>query len=600
MNHLFKKVFDFLSSVKLAVILLVGFAAVLSVATFYESHTSIEQAQRDIYQQWWFDMMLFVLGVNVASAALSRYPWKKKHTGFVITHAGILIILMGSMITRKFGVEGQMMLQEGESIDHIMIQNDVLLTVSVPGLETRQEFDPWFIDHPIPSGKEVEYPVGDTGIRCFIEEYYFNPQMRETIAGGGAEFNPAVKVSLFAPNSAAPFEDWLLANDPTRAVLDLNIASVRFLGQLDEDEFQRALDPEAARKALPPKGEIVLKTPEGETARVSVDELTNEDAAFKLGDSYYTATLIDFIPRAGVENNRLIDKEDGPPNPAVKFELRGPEGVEEHLTFALFPELGSLHGAQTPKTGVNVTYEYPLDGSASGRNQMDLFLSPEGRLHYRATNTAGASSGGSLNEGERVDTTWNGVSLQVDALHTHAVVERIVVDAGEDAPMPHNNPAARVRLEHNGDKASGIITFNSPRAMMVGGERCVVEFGQRRVPVGFTMELIDFRAPRYPGTNNPARFESDVRLIDEKLDLRREQMVYMNNPLIHNGFKVYQASYIEGENGGPDISIFSVAYAPGTPIIYLGSIVMVLGMIILYRSRKLYFPNHYAARGANG
>jgi len=61
----------------------------------------------------------------------------------------------------------------------------------------------------------------------------------------------------------------------------------------------------------------------------------------------------------------------------------------------------------------------------------------------------------------------------------------------------------------------------------------------------------------------------------------------MNNPLYYNNFVVYQSSYIEGKNGSSDISIFSVARAPGTPIIYFGSIVMVLGMIIIvYQKAK--------------
>ena len=41
-------------------------------------------------------ILLAFLGDNILCAALIRYPWKKRQTGFVITHAGLLILLAGS------------------------------------------------------------------------------------------------------------------------------------------------------------------------------------------------------------------------------------------------------------------------------------------------------------------------------------------------------------------------------------------------------------------------------------------------------------------------------------------------------------------------
>src|SRR5690606_22786196 len=90
-----KKTFDFLASIKLAVILLVVFAVLLSWATVLESKHSTDYVQRLIYQTFWFDLFLFFLGLNVLFSALSRMPWKKRHTGFLVTHLGILVILLG-------------------------------------------------------------------------------------------------------------------------------------------------------------------------------------------------------------------------------------------------------------------------------------------------------------------------------------------------------------------------------------------------------------------------------------------------------------------------------------------------------------------------
>ena len=45
-----------------------------------------------------FAILLAFLGTNILCAALIRFPWKKRQTGFVITHAGLLILLAGLVV----------------------------------------------------------------------------------------------------------------------------------------------------------------------------------------------------------------------------------------------------------------------------------------------------------------------------------------------------------------------------------------------------------------------------------------------------------------------------------------------------------------------
>jgi len=33
-------------------------------------------------------------------------PWKRHHTGFLLTHLGIIVLLAGALIGRLYGVEG--------------------------------------------------------------------------------------------------------------------------------------------------------------------------------------------------------------------------------------------------------------------------------------------------------------------------------------------------------------------------------------------------------------------------------------------------------------------------------------------------------------
>jgi hypothetical protein len=47
-----------------------------------------------------------LLGANLACSAFSRWPWRKHHLAFLITHLGIITLLIGSLIGRIWGVEG--------------------------------------------------------------------------------------------------------------------------------------------------------------------------------------------------------------------------------------------------------------------------------------------------------------------------------------------------------------------------------------------------------------------------------------------------------------------------------------------------------------
>ena len=52
--------------------------------------------------------------MNILCAALIRYPWKKRQTGFVVTHAGLLILLLGSFYSVRTADEGQVGMLEGD------------------------------------------------------------------------------------------------------------------------------------------------------------------------------------------------------------------------------------------------------------------------------------------------------------------------------------------------------------------------------------------------------------------------------------------------------------------------------------------------------
>jgi hypothetical protein len=109
------RLFAVFASLRLAIVLLSLFAGCLAAATLLESRYDARIAGELVYRAWWFTLLLALLAANVLCAALKKYPWKRKQTGFLITHAGLLVLLLGGVLTALFGVEGQMVLVDTPS-----------------------------------------------------------------------------------------------------------------------------------------------------------------------------------------------------------------------------------------------------------------------------------------------------------------------------------------------------------------------------------------------------------------------------------------------------------------------------------------------------
>lgn len=122
-------IYRFLASLKLAVICLASLAAALAYATFFEKWYGSSAVQEWIYQSKPFAILLAFLGMNILCAALIRFPWKRRQTGFVITHAGLLIVLAGSFWSLKTADEGQVGMAEGESRSTLLRTNNPVIRV---------------------------------------------------------------------------------------------------------------------------------------------------------------------------------------------------------------------------------------------------------------------------------------------------------------------------------------------------------------------------------------------------------------------------------------------------------------------------------------
>src|SRR5213595_2092852 len=140
-------VFKFFASLKLAVVLLTVLIVAAIAGTIWESSFDAKVARAYVYRAPWFNLWLILLGANLAVSAISRWPWRKYHVAFLITHLGIITLLTGSLIGRIWGTEGTITLFKGEPPTNRLLVNQHQLRVhDTDGIV--KGFPAEFLHHP--------------------------------------------------------------------------------------------------------------------------------------------------------------------------------------------------------------------------------------------------------------------------------------------------------------------------------------------------------------------------------------------------------------------------------------------------------------------
>lgn len=102
---------------KIAVTLLVVLLVAMAAGTIVESAKGSATAYEVVYYAWWFQALQVALAVNVLASIIDHWPWGARRTGFLFTHSSLLIILLGSLVTQFWKVEGHMPIWERDKAD---------------------------------------------------------------------------------------------------------------------------------------------------------------------------------------------------------------------------------------------------------------------------------------------------------------------------------------------------------------------------------------------------------------------------------------------------------------------------------------------------
>jgi len=275
------------------------------------------------------------------------------------------------------------------------------------------------------------------------------------------------------------------------------------------------------------------------------------------------------------ETYKISDKKE--PSVAMSFALVGPVAKVSRWVFYD----GKLESSESfgPLKVSLVSSESEAKTAmvkSLGVNALWVWLAADNVLGY-AIQTKDSSAPlkvAKLKVNEGVMLPWMGFEFKL--LDLIAPAERVV--EFEKRERPSEVTTSAIEIEFAGE--SQWVGLNSGARMFTNDLGYILTYGNRRLDLGFDVELKEFRIGRYQGTMRAKSYESEVLVPG-----LGASVISMNEPLKHEGFTFYQASFQEDSVGRPVASVLSVNKDPGRFWKYLGSLLLVVGSAMLFLRR---------------
>src|SRR5437867_5580845 len=548
-------VFEFFASLKLAVVLLAVLIIAAIAGTIYESSFDAKVARAYVYGAPWFNVWLVLLGANLVCSALSRWPWRKHHLAFLITHLGIITLLIGSLIGRIWGIEGTITLFKGDPpTNRLLVDQRQLRVHDVDGIV--KGYPAEFLHHPPTPQRPRDLGVLASGAHLQIVDYAPAIEGKLNPKPASDDGAPALHFTIATAMMNQHLDGWLLADDPQHGNFLMGLANIELKRgtasdsgrgdspnrppseseanpkdqEVDLEEsifaFSKAPDEQIGhvRKGGSTGAKVRLVAPvNGNKGYVVVsfgEKETIFDVAENLGRDVpiettpFTLRIENYWPDFRIENGKPSSFSDEPNNPAVLVTLLGkavpvsegdtkPHGSGKELTTTGGPPTMPAPGEETP-------------------NHLTLFIADDGAITYELASRKNGKSPGKIELNKPLPTGWADWQLVVD----------------------QTMPSA--------------------------------------------LELLNFEVKRNEGSDSPAGFKSTLRIVTADGD-SATGACWMNNPFSYPGvwwrtwtgltYKISQASW-NPENLGQ--STVQILRDPGWLLKWTGSLLVVIGVFMMF------------------
>lgn len=518
-----------IGGMKFAVIIILLFSLAMIIGTFLESYYGTDFANRTVYKTFYFMFIQFGMLMSIIFAAFLRLPPKKRLYGFYTIHAGLIIIGVGSMITYIAGIDGSITLAPNEPNRQVILSKDVL---------------------------KMTYPEEGKQVTTELPYSAFSTKINQEYEG--------INVVEYIPFAEGKFV-WTDAINSYPANAPVQSSKYYFKNPFAEQEVLLTLHPESSSEfqSTMSMGPLTFNYMPANLA--TCFEKENPSGII----IWNSETAECFTP----EEKKLPVKTTSANNRFLVYPVDG-----KLLTF--FPDFSPF-----PVDANFQVDQKSIIRSFSKRifeDKPNLFLFGKKLAFYSKDDKKWLVHNIEL-KGPTVGLPWMGAEISL-------------VDH-QDRLVPFNLPVSTIPIQKKGQVIKGDIravkleimgkeywaTNYSPLSLIIGGKKVIIEVTKESLTLPFEVALSQFKMDKDPGTDNPASYESFVKLFDD--GKMTNHHVFMNNPLKHSGYTFYQASYSQ-DSGGNYHSTLAVNVDQGRELKYLGSLMLVLGGIWHYNLNK--------------
>ena len=568
-NSTFWRVVHWLGSLQLALILLATIAIACAAATIAESEFSTKIAQVYIYKAPWFIVWLAVLCINLFAVTLTRWPWEKKHAGFIITHYGIITLLFGAIVGIQTGFEGNVTLHKDKGPVRKVTVNRSIIQVESPN-DSALYVMPFDAATARPSDKHPRvFEVPQTNLQIIADGFSDNLIKEEKLVPSESG-SPGVMLRFTSPRMGQNLEMPMVLEGNAPQERDFfGLARVVFQSELPPPKSPSGSETQMVfgKFASVVQGEAkasgirVMLSADGKKLTIAPPDAASvtyrrEDAMKSpIQAGGVLVTVEEYWPDFDMVGGRPVTKSDQPNNPAALVRIQSAQAAE-------------------------------------GDSKPTLVASPgEGGIRYQLQRSGATLAAGSAKVGDSFSTGWADWQVEVLGFYPQAAV-RSTMQPGPPLPKGETGvPGFQARLISPEKKDSETRWVASGDITSLTDGRNVVRlgYGLELRPLPFAMRLLNFEVPRYEGTETPSNFIATVEFKEDGTGLTKTGTARMNHPASFPGtvfanftginYKFSQAEWNPRDLGETTLQVL---YDPGWLLKWSGSLAICVGITIMF------------------
>ncbi|MEZ4931279.1 MAG: cytochrome c biogenesis protein ResB [Saprospiraceae bacterium] len=173
--NLLKKILDRLFSTSAAGLYMILFAIAIGVATFIENDFGTSAAQKVVFKTRWFELLLVFFCISLIVNIFRFRMVQQKKWAILTFHAAMVIILIGSGVTRYFGFEGMMHIRQDEISNSFLSADTYLVFEAMKNGKTYKFDEPVLFASLGDNTFKKSYVLGGQQVNVEVLDFMPNP-----------------------------------------------------------------------------------------------------------------------------------------------------------------------------------------------------------------------------------------------------------------------------------------------------------------------------------------------------------------------------------------------------------------------------------------